>query len=173
MQCPTCELELVRGKYAGANVRECTGCQGALLATTRAAKIERRVNKDVPELVKEVANTTASDTDHKIRCPSCRAEMEKRQIKQLGLSIDDCHQCGMSWFDGGELAALQLCFEKDPQTVELNRMRERLSSMTEEERLEYEANISKLKDLGSSLGQAIRGATFDLTSSYYGIWMSR
>lgn len=171
MKCPTCELELLRGDYYGANVHECAGCQGALLVTTRSKWIERRVNKDLPELVRELANTTASDTRHAIRCPKCRAEMKKRPVKQLAIAIDDCRQCGMSWFDGGELASLQLLFEKDPQTIELNRMRERLNSMTEEERTEYEANVSRLKDLGSPLGQAARGAAFELLARYR--WGSR
>ena len=81
--------------------------------------------------------------------------------------VDDCPQCEMSWFDGGELAALQLLFEIKPQTVELNAMRDRLKNMTEDERKEYEANIAKLQDLGSPMGQAIRGASFELAIKYW------
>ncbi len=170
MKCPICKLDLVRGKYIGATVHECMGCQGALLVTARADRIERRVNKNVAQLVREIATTTAGDTQETVRCPRCRAEMAKRPIRQLGLSVDDCQQCGMSWFDGGELAALQLLFESKPQTVELNRMRERLEQMTEEERLEYEANIRRLTDLGSPVGQAFREAAFELSVRFR--WMS-
>ncbi len=162
MKCPTCHVPLVREKYAGANVQDCPQCSGALLDTRRAEKIKRRVNKDLAQLTKEINETSSEDTKQEIRCPRCRAKMRKREIKQLQLFVDDCHQCDLSWFDGGELAALQLEFENDPQTVELNRMRKRLKEMTDEERAEYEANIAKLKDLGSPLGQAIRGATFQM-----------
>ena len=171
MNCPTCKLNLVRGKYAGANVRECPECNGALLATSRAHKIERRIDKDIDQLMQEVTDSNATDTAELIRCPSCQSKMRKRLVKQLELFVDDCGQCGMSWFDGGELATLQLAFETDSQTVELNSMRDRLKNMTDEERQEYEANIAKLKDLGSPIGQAIRGATFDLTlRRYWRLW---
>ena len=167
MNCPACQNELVRGKYAGANVRECTECGGALLATSRARKIERRVNKDIDQLKQELESSQPDDIQDSIRCPSCRARMRKRLIRMFDFFVDDCSQCEMSWFDGGELAALQLLFEVKPQTVELNAMRDRLKNMTEDERKEYEANIAKLQDLGSPMGQAIRGASFELAIKYW------
>jgi len=170
MKCPVDDNNLVRGKYAGANVHECGQCNGALLTTVRAGKIERRINKNTERLVEELSESDAADTQEAVRCPKCRAEMKKRFVKQIDISIDDCRQCGMSWFDGGELAALQLAFESDPQTVELNQMRKRLNSMTDVERAEYETNINKLQDLGSPLGQAVRGATFQLTARYCLSW---
>ena len=141
-----------------------------LLATSRAEKIERRVNKDTAQLNQELMESSGNDHRDSMKCPSCRAEMRKRRASQLDFFVDDCRQCGMSWFDGGELAALQLSFENDHQVVELNRMRERLKNMTDDERSEYEASIARLKDLGSPMEQAILSATFELTVYYY--WLS-
>ncbi len=167
MKCPVCDCDLNRGKYAGANVMECADCRGALVATSRAAKIERRINKDLQQLAREHAANKTDDTRVAIRCPNCRSKMEKRAVEELSLQIDDCRNCGRSWFDGGELAALQLLFEQDPQTQELNQMRARLEAMSPAEREEYESRISKLRDDGSSFSQAVRGATFELSMRYY------
>lgn len=160
MNCPSCEKKLSRTQYAGTNVRHCDQCQGVLLKSSRANKIERRVNKDVDELEKEIRRFDNEDTIREVRCPACRDKMDKLFVKKLEFYVDNCGQCGMSWFDGGELASLQLAYENKPQAKELARMRNRLKNMTDEERLEYETDLQNLRDLGSSMGQAARGATF-------------
>lgn len=170
MQCPSCQEKLVRAKYADANVHECSGCGGMLLPSTRSKKIEKRVNKDIEALFEEVANSSAVDIEHVIRCPACRDRMKKVSIKTLGFHVDDCNQCGLSWFDGGELAALQLAFENREQTVELKQMRERIENMTDAEREEYENRIASLKELGTSGEQALAAAAFRL--QYYCWWRS-
>ena len=167
MNCPYCQTTLVRTKYAGANVRECPGCKGMLLATSRAEKIKRRVNKDIDQLEKELESVSNKDGLEEIRCPACRDKMDKRLVKKLGIHVDDCNQCGMTWFDSGELAALQLAFEERPQTAELNKFRHRLENMNDEERTEYEASIARLTDLGTPLDQAVRGAVFEMSLRYY------
>lgn len=165
MNCPRCDNQkLQRTKYIDANVRECSSCGGLLLKTSRATKIERRIDKNHDALHEEIAKSTQDDSIAKMRCPSCRDIMQKRSIRRLDFLVDDCESCGMSWFDGGELAAIQLNFEQKAQTVELNAMRDRLRSMTDSERAEYEQNLANLKDLGSSFSQACRGATIELLS---------
>lgn len=170
MNCPHCKHPLQRTKYANANVRECPTCKGMLLASTRAEKIKRRVNKDVKELMKEVMAVEPKDGLEEIRCPACRDKMDKRLVKKLGIHVDDCDQCGMAWFDPGELAEVQLAFEARSQTAELNEFRDRLENMTDEERAEYEQRIAMLRDLGTPMEQAVRGAVFELAYKYY--WYS-
>lgn len=138
-----------------------------LLATSRAEKIKRRVNKDVERLEKELESVAVKDGIEEIRCPACRDKMDKRLVKKLGIHIDDCNQCDMTWFDPGELATLQLAFEERPQTAELNKFRDRLKNMTDAERMEYEQRIAQLRDLGSPMEQAIRGATAELSYHYF------
>ena len=166
MNCPHCKTGLMRTKYASANVRECPECKGTLLATSRAEKIKRRVNKDVERLEKEVESVSVKDGLEEIRCPACRDKMNKRLVKKLGIHIDDCKQCDTTWFDPGELAALQLAFEQRPQTAESNKFRDRLENMTEAERAEYEQRIAKLRDLGTPMEQALRGAAVELSYQY-------
>ena len=171
MNCPHCQEALERTRYANANVRECPNCKGMLLATSRAEKIKRRVNKDVTQLIKEVTTVEANDGLEEIRCPACRDKMDKQLVRNLGIYVDDCNQCGMTWFDPGELAEVQLAFEARAQTSELNGFRDRLKNMTDEERSEYEQRIARLKDLGTPMEQAVRGAVFELADKYY--WWSR
>lgn len=141
-----------------------------LLDKTRASRIEKRVNKDVQTLVKEVEASEAPDLKGKIRCPACRNRMKKVLLEEFDFNVDECSNCDKAWFDGGELAKIQLAFESEEQTVELNRMRERLRSMSDEERAEYEERIANLKDLGTPMEQAVSGAAVELTVFYY--WRS-
>jgi Zn-finger nucleic acid-binding protein len=138
-----------------------------LIKHDRARRLEKRVNKNVPDLIKEAEISESDDLTEVIRCPACRNRMDKTLIEELEFHVDSCDNCDMAWFDGGELAQLQLAFENKPQTVELNRMRKRLKEMTDEERAEYEERIANLRDLGSPMEQAIAGATAELAIFYW------
>ena len=94
--------------------------------------------------------------------------MRKETVRKPGFQIDECDNCDFVWFDGGELASLQLVYESKEQTQELNGMRDRLETMTAAQRKAYEDRIANLVDLGSPMEQAIREATFELTMEYYG-----
>ena len=171
MKCPHCkDTALVRAKYANANIRKCHDCKGVLLATSRAEKIKRRVNKDIQQLEKELESATAKDGVDEIRCPACHCPMDKKRFDKIGFNVDECRQCGMAWFDAGELAAIQLSFEDRPQTAELNKFRNRLQNMTDQERTEYEQRIAELRDLGTPMEQATLEATAELTFLYY--WLN-
>lgn len=171
MQCPKCDSKLVRSKYLNANIRQCPDLCGMLLDRDRAAKIEKRVNKDIERLAKEAEASNENDTVGKIRCPACRNRMKKVFVEDPGFHIDECNNCQQAWFDSGELARLQLAFEDKPQRVELNQMRERIRNMTDEERAEYEDRIANLKDLGTPMEQAVRGATTELAFRFW--WHGR
>ena len=64
-----------------------------------------------------------------------------------------------------------MAFEARAQTSELNGFRDRLENMTDEERSEYEQRIARLRDLGTPMEQAVRGAVFELAYRYY--WWNR
>ena len=138
-----------------------------LLNRDRADKIEKRVNKDTESLAKEAEASDLNDTVEQIPCPACRNRMKKVLVKDLGFHVDECNNCDQAWFDGGELARLQLAFENDPQRAEVNQMRERIKNMTPEERAEYENRIANLKDLGTPMEQAMAGATAELAFRFW------
>lgn len=88
--------------------------------------------------------------------------MLKSPAEDFGLMLDECPSCEFTWFDPRELALLQLAFEATPQRMELNAMRNRLKNMTPEERSEYELRLSKLRERGSPMQQALSEAASDL-----------
>lgn len=167
MHCPNCQQRLDRTKYSGANVHQCRQCGGHLVDKRRVKTIEKRIDKDHKSLVNEIAASTQVDQLDKFRCPRCKAPMKKSVPEDLGFHVDECMNCDATWFDGGELAKVQLAFETKSQTQQVNRMRDRLNSMTPAERAAYEKRIENLVDLGSPMGQAVTEATFELTWNYY------
>jgi len=167
MRCPKWETALQRSKYLDANVRQCASCKGLLLDRKRAEIIKKRVNKDVDQLTEESEQALSEDTVEKVRCPACRNRMDKKLIEELDFHVDECRNCHKAWFDGGELARLQLAFENRPQTEELNRMRQRIANMTAKERSDYEERIANLKDLGMPIEQVMFGATAEIASMYW------
>lgn len=166
MNCPICDIRLNKAVYAKANVEQCPQCFGLLLSSYRAKTIQRRVDKDIAQLIEEARTAPQQDTLAKIRCPKCRTPMTKSRDKELGFQIDECERCELSWFDPRELALWQLVYESSPQRVEMNAFRERLKNMTPAERAEYEKRISELRDLGTPMQQALSEASSDLLISY-------
>ncbi|MFK7770280.1 MAG: zf-TFIIB domain-containing protein [Mariniblastus sp.] len=167
MKCPKCCETIRRSKYAGSSVFECSTCYGHLVEHRRVGKIEKRINKDIAELKDEILDSEGSDLVEKIRCPRCRNRMKKQVIKKLGFHLDECSNCDSVWFDGGELAKLQLAFEGKSQTQEINKMRERLENLTEAQKKVYEDRIANLDDKGSQMSQVVTGATAELAFQFY------
>lgn len=143
-------------------MRQCETCNGLLVDQKRAARLEKRVNKDVEELNKESESSAVVDTLDEVRCPACRNQMDKVLMEDFEFHVDECDNCDKTWFDGGELARLQLAFENREQTVELNRMRERLRNMTGEERAQYEERIANLPDRGTPIEEVAMESTSHL-----------
>jgi Zn-finger nucleic acid-binding protein len=167
MNCPQCNEKLARIKYKGANAQQCLSCNGILIDKTRASRIEKRVNKDVAQLAKEAERSESVDVQEEIRCPACRNRMAKVLVKELLFHVDECSNCDKAWFDGGEIAKIQLAFENKEQTIELNQMRTRLQNMSEAEKASYEKRIAELTDLGTPMEQAISESVLELSAFYY------
>lgn len=166
MNCPKCEHLLARVRYAGVNVLQCDQCGGHLVENHRVKTIERRVDKDLNALMAEIVAVEGLDTAHKVRCPRCRARMVKKEIRaQRKFRIDECRNCDLVWLDGGELAEIQFAFGTKEQTAEVNRMRERLATMSEAEKNEYEARIANLIEIGTEM--ELLGAVADEMSHQF------
>jgi Zn-finger nucleic acid-binding protein len=53
MNCPICDIRLNKAVYAKTNVGKCLRCFGLLLSSYRAKTIQRRVDKDIDQLIEE------------------------------------------------------------------------------------------------------------------------
>ena len=167
MKCPNCNTALEGTRFANTAVRQCPQCNGFLLQKSRVEKIRRRIDKDHESLKNEILESSRIDSLTTVRCPSCSSRMDKVPAENLDFYVDECGQCQMSWFDPGELARLQLAFEYDPRTIELNQMRDRLRNMTDEERAEYERRLAELPEHSSFAWDATNESAFDFAVAYY------
>jgi Zn-finger nucleic acid-binding protein len=145
MNCPLCKTPLARIEYESFYLYRCGACHGHLVAERRIDAIERRRDKTVEDLKQDVDEHLQPDSDHKLRCPRCKAFMRKRGMPQALFHTDACRGCELVWFDGGELSLLQLRHENTAQGREQVELQRRLAAMTEEQQAEFAANLAKMK----------------------------
>ena len=147
MKCPACRTtKLVKTEYEGVSVHHCEQCQGHLVRKNRITAIKVKRSFSDEEFLSQVDSATGNDTPGRPTCSGCLRGMSQRKMK-VGLEefyVNDCDDCSLVWFDGGELAKLQLEYENTDQAQELFRFRERLESMTDQERADLDARIAKL-----------------------------
>ncbi len=153
--CPVCGIELTRTKYEGFPVWECAKCCGRLAARSRVKAIERTRRKGREELVREAVGEKGADTTHELRCPKCHGPMRREPLhRYLDVRVDVCRSCDVIWFDGGELALLQLAYEATPGALRDAEFRERIETMSPERRARFEDNLRRLEAGPSDLGDA-------------------
>ncbi|MBN2294784.1 MAG: zf-TFIIB domain-containing protein [Pirellulales bacterium] len=155
MKCPVCNSELKRLMYEGFAVFRCMNCHGYLLSDRRIESIKRSNKRGQDLLKQEVIEESGADTLEEIRCPRCRRKMKKKFIPEpASLHLDRCADCEMSWFDGGELARLQLTHEISLRGRDAAEFRRRHEEMTPQRKIEFEENLKKLDSGEEMLGQS-------------------
>lgn len=173
MNCPSCAATLVRVTYEGLPVFRCEHCYGYLVGRGRTEGIKRSREKSVEQLKSEALCEGQSDTQERIRCPRCRGRMNKELLKEpASFHIDTCPSCEFIWFDGGELARLQLAHEIRPQAEEAAELQRRHREMSPEQRAEFERNLAKLPQPESPLSAGFREAVIKavLRSGWWWRW---
>ena len=114
MRCPTCSTELVQEKYEDQLVRNCENCKGYLVDQKRLSII---LNSRMESNVKlEEAASESLDSLNSADCPKCGQQMRKQPMGSTKRDddrfwVDACKTCELLWFNGGELAQLQLNYE--------------------------------------------------------------
>ena len=161
MSSNTCGEPLKRTTYEDVQVMQCETCFGYLVARNRLTLIKGSRQMTPDALRDEARNEKAEDTAEQIRCPKCRVNrMRKERVRVTAdesFFLDVCRECNQVWFDGGELAKLQMEFEQSAKAVEEFALKERLESRTDRERAEFEERVAQLPDSPS----ALRAAWFD------------
>lgn len=150
MDCPSCETTLQSATYEELRVFQCPDCSGVLLNLNRLPQIKAARGLSTEELQEQAESVGDDDTHKKIDCPRCRAvPMDKLKSRQLEPSaelfmIDVCKPCRLAWFNGGELARLQLAYESTPKALAELQMQLEAESRTEEEEAELQENLARL-----------------------------
>lgn len=146
MDCPVCDRELHRDRYEGVSIFRCDECHGVFAEERRIQQIKILHEHSHSDLEHEAESEAMPDTEGRLRCPKCFRYMVKANVhlddddRNDSFQIDICHDCDSIWFDGGELARLQLEFEHSAQAVEAWRLRKLAGQRTpaEEKHLEEE-----------------------------------
>lgn len=172
-KCPNCSSMLTPMAYEGFDLLRCGQCHGYLAALNDVEIIKRVARNSQDELKAEAMAGFHGSNTGRIKCPRCHMSMHKQTVRMpaLTLEIDICTPCALAWFDGGELALVQLDHEARTgfaDAQELKRRMEELES-SPERKAAFEANLAKLPDdlppveaaLGESAEEALEAIIRD------------
>jgi Zn-finger nucleic acid-binding protein len=145
MKCPRCSQALDRCRYEGLPVFVCRQCDGYLIRTHHVSSIKQRRHKSADELATEAAGAAHQQLSSGVNCPRCRRPMRIELAPgPINFHLDECRDCDMVWFDGGELARVQTQYEDSPGGRDMAELRERFHNMPADRREEFERNLASL-----------------------------
>ena len=148
MNCPTCDVSLDRVKYESVTVSQCPQCMGYLVNRNRVILIKTKQDHSPETLQAEVAAQSHPDAQSNIRCPKCRGrQMSKERVPvdtDNEFFLDVCRDCNVVWFDGGELARLQIQYESSMKAIEAYAFQQKAQKRTEEQEEEFQRNLAAL-----------------------------
>jgi Zn-finger nucleic acid-binding protein len=155
MTCPRCSPSLERCRYEGLPVSVCRECDGYLIRTHHVGSIKARRDKSADELAKEAARAGRQQLAAGVACPRCRRSMQVELAPgPVDFHLDECRDCALVWFDGGELARVQMHYESSPAGRDIAELRDRFHNMPAERREEFERNLAALPAGDASLTSA-------------------
>ena len=148
MNCPTCDVPLERVKYENVSVSQCPQCKGYLVNRNRLILIKTTQDHSPETLQAEVSTQSYPDAQSIIRCPKCRGRnMSKERIPvetDNDFYLDVCRNCNVVWFDGGELARLQIQYESSTKALEAFAFQQKAQHRTKEQEEEFQQNLAAL-----------------------------
>ena len=157
-QCPICpDAQLQRIRYEGFALLMCSSCGGALVDDPDIKGIERKMEIREDQLVPQAAvsnSPNSPDNAGILHCPRCLNDMTKAPaLEELPASlksttiedfyIDHCKNCRLTWFDGGELAKLQLSYERSAKGQENKQHYENYLELNAAEQAKYRRTMAE------------------------------
>jgi len=163
MDCPGCRTTLENIEYEGVPVRRCGQCRGMLVTRSGVQRVRTQQNRPTEQLFVEYRQEDREDTQEKIRCPRCRNRMRKQLVRHVAeqFTIDSCRECQLSWFDGGELARIQLIYESSAAARDSIELQYQARNMSDERRRQLEEDIANLPSLAPTLSSIFGGLFSD------------
>ena len=147
MNCPSCAKALASANYEGSPLWHCPGCRGRLVEKKRLKAIREKRGRTTDELTGEAEGEMGAGSAGPVPCPKCAVPMSKEAGPgPVPFETDVCGACGLVWFDGGELALVQLACEaakEDERSAELTR---RLEDLSAGARRSFDDKLSALRD---------------------------
>jgi len=151
MKCPLCHVDLERTEYEGASVFQCKSCSGYMVDRQRITLIKMSRGKSPQQLQAEAKARPQRDQNELVRCPRCHSKMQVKRVNanletRDYLLLDQCDLCHAIWFDPGELAKMQMDFERSSQAIEHFKQQALAAGRTDEERAEAQKTIDNLPE---------------------------
>lgn len=144
---------------------KCCQCDGYLVTPYRLEFIKGSLEKDTDDLKHEAASEFKGDTTSRLKCPRCHFPMEKQRIPLpvMELQSDYCRSCSLVWFDGGELALLQLGYQISYKSLHAQDLQDRMKALEEdpERKARFEECLKKLPPGGEDLFAELLGDAED------------
>lgn len=121
MKCPIDGQPLLTRPYEGSiHVDACKACGGTWLDEGELERIQERpeINyieelAEIPEAGLEAYRAARASGAPSRECPRCGRSMERREHGYCSqVMVDTCPTCHGTWLDAGELAALEVFFER-------------------------------------------------------------
>jgi Zn-finger nucleic acid-binding protein len=121
MKCPVDQTQLTKRNYeAEVEIDECPTCQGVWLDSGELEVIQKTVEHDYSEALKDIPNTVVAsyqqargEADRKLKCPNCTGIMHEKEHGYCSqIMVDVCLECSGIWLDRGEIQALEIFYER-------------------------------------------------------------
>jgi len=124
----------------------------------RMAQIQSNRETSSEQLEHHAEKRATADSTGLIRCPRCRVQrMNKEKIQfdqrpEESFQLDVCRKCQMIWFDGGELAKLQLDYESSIKAIDQMERQQLARSLSEDRKEQLEERIAAMPMASNALG---------------------
>jgi Zn-finger nucleic acid-binding protein len=101
VNCPRCKSSLIVVEYHKIELDWCPSCEGLWFDRGEMELVATRLSGSTAT---PAATTPADTREGRLKCPLCRARMDKRYLGSPPVIIADiCPSCGGLWLDHGEL----------------------------------------------------------------------
>ena len=111
MNCPNCDKPLNRFTFMDVQLDDCADCGGIWFDAEELQRVKQATPEAWAKLEAQIAPRSAETTAPKgvvvKKCPACGVEMHPyRYMFNSDVHLDECEQCGGTWVDDAELAAM-------------------------------------------------------------------
>ena len=120
MLCPRCDVSLQEQEYEGERVLFCDLCWGYWLTQPQLESILNTIQYKFSDAEADAATHTMTlegdvnlqgSEQEVIRCPECAQELDKANVSNCPVIVDQCEAHGI-WLDTGEIKDLQIFLER-------------------------------------------------------------
>ena len=122
MDCPRCQIAMVRQEIGEVTIDECPQCQGMWFDQGELGAAKDQADPDLNWLDFEIwkHQDRFRAASQPLRCPKDATEMITIDYDQTGIEIDCCPQCRGVWLDKGEFAGIIAALQQEAAGMDVS-----------------------------------------------------